>query len=195
MQALGEVGKLMNASEGQQISLADPDARSMAISGRSTCIVGYNVQTAVDAKHHMIAAHEVTNAGHDRDQLANMAQLARDAISERQLIALADRGYFEGYEILKCEQAGIATLVPKPMTPQAQLRVASTNATSSTTNVGTNTAAQQGRSPFVGSQPSSTARHYTTTGPPRVPPVRSRASAPRAPIVASPAGSTRLYSA
>ena len=88
----------------------------MASSGRGTGIVGYNVQTAVDAKHHMIVAHEVTNVGHDRDQLANMAQLARDATGERKLIALADRGYFEGYEILKCEQAGIATLVPKPMT-------------------------------------------------------------------------------
>ena len=116
MQALGEVGKPMNASEDQQISLTDPDARSMATSGRGTGIVGYNVQTAVDAKHHMIVAHEVTNVGHDRDQLANMAQLARDATGERKLIALADRGYFQGYEILKCEQAGIATLVPKPMT-------------------------------------------------------------------------------
>ena len=62
----------------------------MATSGRGTGIVGYNVQTAVDAKHHMIVAHEVTNVGHDRDQLANMAQLARDATGERKLIALAD---------------------------------------------------------------------------------------------------------
>jgi len=116
MRALGEVGKQMKASEDQQISLTDPDARSMATSGRVSGIVGYNVQTAVDTKHHMIVAHEVTNVGHDRDQLANMAKLARGATGERQLIALADRGYFEGYEILKCEQAGIAAIVPKPMT-------------------------------------------------------------------------------
>ena len=60
----------MTRLEDQQISLTDPDARSMATSGRGTGIVGYNVQTAVDAKHHMIVAHEVTNVGHDRDQLA-----------------------------------------------------------------------------------------------------------------------------
>jgi transposase len=116
MQALGKLDKEMRATEDQQISLTDPDARSMATSGRGTGIVGYNVQTAVDTRHHMIVAHEVTNVGHDRDQLAAMAELAKKATGERKLIALADRGYFEGYEILKCEQAGIAALVPKPMT-------------------------------------------------------------------------------
>jgi transposase len=116
MQTLGEIAERMKASEDGQISLTDPDARSMATSGRGTGIVGYNVQTAVDAKHHMIVAHEVTNVGHDRDQLANMAKFAKQATGERDLIALADRGYYEGYEILKCEQAGIAALVPKPMT-------------------------------------------------------------------------------
>jgi hypothetical protein len=50
----------------QQISLTDPDARSMATSGRGTGMVGYNMQTAVDTKHHMIVTHEVTNEGHDR---------------------------------------------------------------------------------------------------------------------------------
>ena len=116
MQALGQIGEQMEASEDHQISLTDPDARSMATSGRGTGIVGYNVQTAVDARHHMIVAHEVTNVGHDRDQLAAMAKLAKQAIGQPKLIALADRGYFEGYEILECERAGIATLVPKPAT-------------------------------------------------------------------------------
>jgi hypothetical protein len=116
MQTLGSVGEQMKASPDGQISLTDPDARSMATSGRGTGIVGYNVQTAVDAKHHMIVAHEVTNVGHDRGQLADMAAKARDAVGEERLIALADRGYYEGYEILKAEQAGIATLVPKPLT-------------------------------------------------------------------------------
>ena len=67
----------------QQISLTDPDARSMATSGRGTGMVGYNVQTAVDAKHHLIVAHEVTNVGHDRTQLANMAQQAKDSHGTR----------------------------------------------------------------------------------------------------------------
>jgi len=116
MQALEGIGEQMKESEDGQISLTDPDARSMATSGRGTGIVGYNVQTAVDAKHHMIVAHEVTNVGHDRDQLANMAKLAKAATGEGELIALADRGYYEGYEILGCERAGIAAVVPKPMT-------------------------------------------------------------------------------
>jgi hypothetical protein len=76
----------------QQLSLTDPDARSMATSGRGTGIVGYNVQTAVDAEHHMIVAHEVTNVGHDRTQLTTMATAARDAIGHREMTALADRG-------------------------------------------------------------------------------------------------------
>lgn len=116
MQGLAAIGEQMNASGDRQISLTDPDARSMATSGRGTGIVGYNVQTAVDAKHHMIVAHEVTNVGHDRGQLASMAKLAKAATGEGDLIALADRGYYEGYEILKCEQAGVAAVVPKPMT-------------------------------------------------------------------------------
>ena len=92
----------------------------MATSGRGTGIVGYNVQTAVDAKHHMIVAHEVTNVGHDRDQLAAWPSSPRRRPAHRKLIALADRGYFEGYEILECERAGIAALVPKPMTSNSR---------------------------------------------------------------------------
>jgi len=116
IEALNAIGEQMKASEDGQISLTDPDARSMATSGRGTGIVGYNVQTAVDAKHHMIVAHEVTNVGHDRDQLADMAKLAKAATGEGKLIALADRGYYEGYEILECERAGVVAIVPKPMT-------------------------------------------------------------------------------
>jgi hypothetical protein len=63
----------IRAAPDQQVSLTNPDARSMATSGRDTRIVGYNVQTAVDAEHHLIVSHEVTNEGHDRTQLAPMA--------------------------------------------------------------------------------------------------------------------------
>ena len=116
IEALNEIGKQMKASEDGQISLTDPDARSMATSGRGTGIVGYNVQAAVDAKHHLIVAHEVTNVGHDRDQLAHMAKLARAATGQDDLIAVADKGYYEGHEILEAELAGVAVVVPKPMT-------------------------------------------------------------------------------
>ena len=104
----------------QQVSLTDPDARSMATSGRGTGIVGYNVQTAVETQHHMIVAHEVTNVGHDRTQLTAMATAAREAIGRKETTALADRGYYNGEEILRCEQAGITTLVPKPLTSNSK---------------------------------------------------------------------------
>jgi transcriptional regulator with PAS, ATPase and Fis domain len=116
MRQLKQIGKRMAQTPDGQISLTDPDARSMATSGRGTGIVGYNVQTAVDAKHHMIVAHEVTNSGHDRDQLSSMAHQARDAIGTNTLTVFADRGYYKGEEILDCERSGIKTLVPKPQT-------------------------------------------------------------------------------
>ena len=116
MRQLKQVGEQMAQAPDGQISLTDPDARSMATSGRGTGIVGYNVQTAVDTKHHLIVAHEVTNVGHDRDQLSSMAHQARDAIGKDDLTVFADRGYFKGEEILNCEQDGIKTLVPKPQT-------------------------------------------------------------------------------
>lgn len=104
----------------QQISMTDPDARSMATHGRGTGVVGYNVQTAVDAQHHFIIAHEVTNTGNDRSQLSKMSEQARTAIGTKALTVIADRGYFKGEEILKCHQAGIEVLVPKPTTSNAK---------------------------------------------------------------------------
>ncbi len=100
----------------RQISLTDPDARSMATSGRGTGMVGYNVQTAVDAKHHLIVAHEVTNVGHDRAQLFNMATQAKEAIGTGELDVVADRGYYKGEQILACDEAEITTYLPKPQT-------------------------------------------------------------------------------
>src|SRR5471032_2863293 len=116
MQKLKEVEAQLHESPDQQISLTDPDARSMATSGRGTGTVGYNVQTAVDDKHHLIIAHEVTNVGNDRGQLSNMANQAREEIGAESLTVVADRGYYKGLEILACEQAGITTFVPKPLT-------------------------------------------------------------------------------
>ena len=110
----------IGAAPDQQISLTDPDARSMATSGKGTGIVGYNVQTAVDAKHHLIVAHEVTNVGHDRTQLANMARQAKEIMGSTRLTVVADRGYFSGWEILACEESGITPYVPKPLTSGAK---------------------------------------------------------------------------
>ena len=116
MQKLEVIGRQLAGAPDQQVSLTDPDARSMATSGRGTGMVGYNVQASVDAKHHLIVAHEVTNEGHDRAQLTKMAQQTRETLGAKDLTVLADRGYFSGEEILKCEQAGMTPLVPKPIT-------------------------------------------------------------------------------
>ena len=110
----------MLASPDQQISLTDPDCRSMATSGRGSGVVGYNVQVAVDTEHHLIVTHEVTNTGSDRSQLANIAAQAKEVLGVDQLDAVADRGYFNSPEILACEQADITVTLPKPMTSGAK---------------------------------------------------------------------------
>jgi len=120
VQRLRAIEKAMLASPDQQISLTDPDSRSMATSGRGSGVVGYNVQVAVDTEHHLIVTHEVTNTGSDRSQLANIASQAKDVLGADHLDAVADRGYFNSTEILACEQADITVTLPKPMTSGAK---------------------------------------------------------------------------
>lgn len=118
MKALKDIEVELNKTPDKQISLTDPDARSMKT--RGTGIVGYNVQTAVDTKHHLIVAHEVTNVGINRDQLTSMAKKARTAMGVQDLTAIADRGYFKSEEILACHETGITALVPKCKTSGAK---------------------------------------------------------------------------
>jgi transposase len=120
MAAFKALEPVVQAAPDQQVSLTDPDARSMATSGRGSGVVGYNVQTAVDTEHHLIVAHEVTNVGHDRDQLSGMADRAKMAMGADALDVLADRGYFSGEEILACEALGVTPYVPKPLTSGAK---------------------------------------------------------------------------
>ena len=110
------------ASPDQQISLTDPDARSMATSGRGSGVVGYNVQAAVDTKHHLIVAHEVTNQGTDRAQLSAMAKRTKAALETDELDVVADRGYFDSEEILACQKAGVTVTLPKPLTSGAKAK-------------------------------------------------------------------------
>jgi transposase len=117
---LNAINADMIKSEDKQISLTDPDARSMATSGKDTGIVGYNVQAAVDTENHLIVAHEVTNVGTDRHQLSNMGEQARTEMGVETLDAVADRGYYEGEEIKACEEAGITVTLPKPQTSGAK---------------------------------------------------------------------------
>jgi transposase len=120
MQALKAMEAELAAAPDGQVSLTDPDARSMATSGRGNGIVGYNVQSAVDAEHHLIVAHDVVMTGSDRQQLAAMSEKAKAAMGVEALDVLADRGYFSGEEILACEPLGVTPYVPKPLTSGAK---------------------------------------------------------------------------
>jgi transposase len=122
MQALKAMEQTVQDAPDQQVSLTDPDARSMATSGKGTGIVGYNVQTAVDAEHHLIVAHEVTNQGHDRSHLVPMALKAQQATGNKEIAVLADRGYFNGDQVLLCEGTGVAPIVPKTLTSSGTKR-------------------------------------------------------------------------
>ena len=120
MEKLDAIEKQMLALPDGQVSFTDPDSRSMATSGRGSGVVGYNVQTAVDTEHHLIIAHEVTNSGTDRAQLANMGNQAKEVLGVDELEAIADRGYYSGEEIKACDDAGIKVTLPKPITSGAK---------------------------------------------------------------------------
>jgi transposase len=116
MRELDQIKKQLKKEPDGQLSLTDPDSRSMTSGGKRTGTVGYNVQTVVDAKHHLIVEHEVTNVGSDHGQLSRMAVLAKNAMGKPKLKVLADRGYFSGPDIRACELSGIKAYVPKPLT-------------------------------------------------------------------------------
>lgn len=117
--ALRAVEKRMDATGETQVSLTDPDCRSMATTSKQPRVVGYNVQSVVETKHHLIVAHEVTNHGYDRDALSMMARAAKEVMAKETIEAVADKGYYSGEEIVAAEQAGIAVTVPKPNTSNA----------------------------------------------------------------------------
>ena len=95
----------------KQLSTTDPDSRLMKTQGmtRSVC---YNVQSAVDTKHHLIVTHEVTNK-QDRGQLCEMGNQAQAALGEKTITVIADKGYYSGPDIKDTQDAGMTALVPK----------------------------------------------------------------------------------
>src|SRR6202011_5040169 len=120
MQRLHALEARMLATPDQQISLTDPDARSMATSGRGSGVVGYNVQVAVDTEHHLIITHEVTNVGTDRSQLSTVAKEAKATLEAESLDAVPARGSFSREETLGCEEGGSTVTLPKPMTSNSK---------------------------------------------------------------------------
>jgi transposase len=119
---LEEIGRQLQDAPDAQISLSDPDARAMATGSDHRGVVGYNLQAAVDTKHHIVVANAVTNRGHDRSHLLEMAKAAQAEIGATGMIAIADRGYYEGEQIRSCAEAGIVPMVPRPNTSPAQAR-------------------------------------------------------------------------
>ena len=122
MRRLEAIEKQRLAEPDQQISFTDPDARSMATSGRGSGVVGYNVQASVDTKHHLIVAHEVTTSGSDRSQLAPMSELTKKVLGIDKLDVVADRGYYASEQILECAEAGVSVTLPKPQTSNNKLK-------------------------------------------------------------------------
>ena len=122
MARLKAIEKELEAAPDGQVSLTDPDARSMSTSAPGSGLVGYNVQAVVEPEHHLIVAHEVTNLGHDRAHLAAMAEKAKAEMAGEDLTVVADRGYFDGEEVMACEAAGVVPVVPKPDTSPAKAR-------------------------------------------------------------------------
>ena len=116
---LRAVEERMDTTGETQVSLTDPDCRAMATTSKQPRVVGYNVQSVVETKHHLIVAHEVTNHGYDRDALSTMARAAKDIMASEEIEAVADKGYYSGDEIVAAENIGIAVTVPKPNTSNA----------------------------------------------------------------------------
>lgn len=122
MQRLKGIERRVRETPDQQISLTDPDARSMATAGRGSGVVGYNVQAAVDTEHHLIVAHDVSPVGTDHAQLAPMSAKAKAALGVETLEVVADRGYFSSDQIYRCVQSGVIPTLPKPQTSRNRLR-------------------------------------------------------------------------
>ena len=122
IEKIKDIETMIDNAPGEQVSLTDPDLRSMRTKSKTSGIVGYNVQTAVETKHHLIVAHEVTNTGSDRAQLYKLSQLAKEAMGHDQIEALADRGYYSGEEIRSCNNNGITAYVPKNHTSGNQAK-------------------------------------------------------------------------
>jgi transposase len=104
----------LEKSGATQVSLTDPDSRAMSMGRGST--VGYNVQTAVDAKHSLIVDTQVTNTTSDLGALGIMAIKAQEALGAKNLSVVADKGYYNEKEVLACDSIGVTAYVAKPLT-------------------------------------------------------------------------------
>lgn len=112
-----ELEEQMDQSGESQVSLTDPDARSMVLGANRGTEVAYNVQISVDAKHKLIVDHEVTNAGNDKNQLSRMGMRAKEALEVESLDVVADQGYYSSEEIKKCIKGDVVPYMRRPNSP------------------------------------------------------------------------------
>lgn len=120
MRSLDQIEEQRKTEPDGQLSVTRPDAHSMPTRIKGSGMVGYNVQVAVDARQHLIVAHEVTNSGSDLAQLSPIAKAARDTMGRSGLRAIADRGCYSGLQINECADARIAVMLPRPTTSGAK---------------------------------------------------------------------------
>lgn len=116
VESLHKMAEMVEAAPDRQISTSDPDARAMASRGNGTNVVGYNVQIAVDADHHLICAYDVSNTGSDRGFVKTMGDKALDASGNEHLTVLADRGYYSREAVRTCVGTGVTPYIPKTET-------------------------------------------------------------------------------
>src|SRR5262249_19395129 len=113
-----DVRQALIASGESQISLTDPDSRSMPVAqGVDVC---YNVEVVVDSKHKLIVTHEVSTAVTDKDQLAPMAKAAKQVLEVEELDAVADKGFYNGEQVKECDEVNIHSYIPQPHTSRNQ---------------------------------------------------------------------------
>jgi len=162
---LSSIEERMDATGETQVSLTDPDCRALATTSKQPRVVGYNVQSAVETKHHLIVAHEVTNLGYDRDALSMMAHKARDAMASDAIEAIADKG-----STTRARRSSPASRPASPSPsrsrtpPMPQRWVASTGLTSSMTWIRTPTSVLPASGCPTTTQTSRTARQCGITG-------------------------------
>lgn len=118
-QALQDQAERLAADGLAQRVIGEPEARLMRAAGHGHH-VAYNAQTAVDAKHGLIAAFALTNNGNDHQLLLPMAVRGKEALLAERLTVVADSGYANGEQGQACAAAGITAVVPRPRTANPQ---------------------------------------------------------------------------